>query len=75
MLSLRAEEDTLVWYWALEKDHLKDSTLAWFWTMDMQRDVELNNWMSEFYRGHWLRAKALKDRWEEEMELLRAGGK
>ncbi|KIK71983.1 hypothetical protein PAXRUDRAFT_800527, partial [Paxillus rubicundulus Ve08.2h10] len=53
----------------------RDSTLAWFWTMDVQRDAELNDWMSEFYRGHWLRAKALKDRWEEEVELLRAEGK
>ncbi|KIK81934.1 hypothetical protein PAXRUDRAFT_154881, partial [Paxillus rubicundulus Ve08.2h10] len=26
MISLRADEDTLVWYWALEKDHLKVST-------------------------------------------------
>ncbi|KIK80875.1 hypothetical protein PAXRUDRAFT_157435, partial [Paxillus rubicundulus Ve08.2h10] len=89
MISLRAEEDTLVQYWALEKDHLKvstavldpnaqghwDLTLAWFWTMDVQRGAEPNNWMSEFYWGHWLRAKALKNRWEEEVELLRAEGK
>ncbi|KIK77720.1 hypothetical protein PAXRUDRAFT_165942, partial [Paxillus rubicundulus Ve08.2h10] len=59
----------------------RDSTLAWFWTMDVQRDAELNDWMSEcmflsvFYSSHWLRAKALKDRWEEEVELLRAEGK
>ncbi|KIK78141.1 hypothetical protein PAXRUDRAFT_62486, partial [Paxillus rubicundulus Ve08.2h10] len=88
MISLRADEDTLVWYWALEKDHLKvstavldpnaqghwDSTLAWFWTMDVQRDAEVNDWMSKFM-GHWLREKAPKDRWEEEVELLRAEGK
>ena len=24
------------------------------------------------YRGHWLRAKALKDRWEEEITLLQS---
>ncbi|KIK77653.1 hypothetical protein PAXRUDRAFT_166135, partial [Paxillus rubicundulus Ve08.2h10] len=85
MISLKADEDTLVRYRVLEKEHLKvstpvsdpnaqghrDSTLAWFWTMDVQRDAELNDWMSEFYRGHWLRTKALKDRWEEEVEHLR----
>ncbi|KIK73299.1 hypothetical protein PAXRUDRAFT_178787 [Paxillus rubicundulus Ve08.2h10] len=89
MISIGAQEDTLVQYQALEKDHLKvstavsdpnaqghqDSTLAWFWTMDVQRDAKVNDWMSEFYRGHWLRAKALKDRWEEKVELLRAEGK
>ncbi|KIK74698.1 hypothetical protein PAXRUDRAFT_174911, partial [Paxillus rubicundulus Ve08.2h10] len=51
MISLGAEEDTLVQYWELEKDHLKvntavsdpnaqhhqDSSLAWFWIMDVQR--------------------------------------
>ncbi|KIK78825.1 hypothetical protein PAXRUDRAFT_162962 [Paxillus rubicundulus Ve08.2h10] len=85
MISLGAEEDTLVQYWALEKDHLKvstavsdlnaqghwDSTLAWCWTMVTKYNAEVNNWMLEFYRGHWLRAKALKDRQEEEVELLR----
>ncbi|KIK74449.1 hypothetical protein PAXRUDRAFT_175682 [Paxillus rubicundulus Ve08.2h10] len=115
MISL-SDEDTLVQYQVLEKEHLKvsttvsdpnarghltklynraDSTLAWFWTMDVQRDAEVNNWMTKcmfisiccpswkelklsctsVYRGHWLRAKALKDRWEEEVELLRAEGK
>ncbi|KIK75636.1 hypothetical protein PAXRUDRAFT_172166 [Paxillus rubicundulus Ve08.2h10] len=87
MISLRADEDTLVQYWALEKDHLKvstavldpnarghqDSTLAWLWTMDVQRDAELIGCPNIFYRGHWLRAKALKDRWEEEVELCYAG--
>ncbi|KIK71923.1 hypothetical protein PAXRUDRAFT_91545, partial [Paxillus rubicundulus Ve08.2h10] len=53
----------------------RDSTLAWFWTMDVQTDAEVNDWMSKFYRGHWLRAKALKYRWEEGVELLRAEGK
>ncbi|KAF9230334.1 hypothetical protein BU15DRAFT_57377 [Melanogaster broomeanus] len=88
MISLEADEETLSRYQVLEKEQLKVSTavsdpnargqrdakLAWFWTMDVQRDTELNDWMSEFYRGHWLRAKALKDRWEEEVELLRAEG-
>ncbi|KAF8546625.1 hypothetical protein OG21DRAFT_1527707 [Imleria badia] len=44
--------------------------LAWFWTMDIPRDTKRNSWMSEFYRVHWLRAKALRDRWKEEEELL-----
>ncbi|KAF9228573.1 hypothetical protein BS17DRAFT_691138 [Gyrodon lividus] len=61
MISLEADKDTLIWYRLLDPKHLKvsttvsdpnawgnqNSTLAWFWTMDVQRDSELNDWMSE----------------------------
>ncbi|KAL4062289.1 hypothetical protein J3A83DRAFT_4110860 [Scleroderma citrinum] len=42
------------------RDHQYD-TLAWFWTMDLPCDTDKNDWMSEFYWVHWLRAKALRD--------------
>ncbi|KIO01363.1 hypothetical protein M404DRAFT_150062 [Pisolithus tinctorius Marx 270] len=55
------------------------SQLPWFWSIDMPRDTESNTWMSEcrsliyhIYRIHWLRAKAVQDRWTEEEELLTA---
>ncbi|KAL4066271.1 hypothetical protein V8B97DRAFT_2025545 [Scleroderma yunnanense] len=37
--------------------------LAWFWAMDIPKDTNTNDWMSEY-------AKSLKDQWAEEMELL-----
>ncbi|KIO12080.1 hypothetical protein M404DRAFT_125395 [Pisolithus tinctorius Marx 270] len=45
----------------------RDNTLAWFWTMDLPWDSAMNDRMSEF---NWLRTKVLRDRWEEELELL-----
>ncbi|KAF8128096.1 hypothetical protein EV363DRAFT_1170927 [Boletus edulis] len=53
--------------WSSRNDHL-----SWFWSLDVPRDTDRNDWMSEFYRVHWLRSKAVKDRWQEEVELLRA---
>ncbi|KAI6143082.1 hypothetical protein BKA82DRAFT_4017826 [Pisolithus tinctorius] len=47
-----------------------DDTLAWFWTVDLPRDSAMNDRMSEFYRVNRLRTKALRDHWEEELELL-----
>ncbi|KIM60369.1 hypothetical protein SCLCIDRAFT_26703 [Scleroderma citrinum Foug A] len=38
-----------------------DDRLAWFWTMDVPRDTDRNDWMSEFYRVHWFWSKALLD--------------
>ncbi|KIK79535.1 hypothetical protein PAXRUDRAFT_16283 [Paxillus rubicundulus Ve08.2h10] len=46
--------------------------LAWFWTMDIPRDAQESDWMSEFYRINWLRAKAVQDRWTEEVELIKS---
>ncbi|KIN94246.1 hypothetical protein M404DRAFT_35256 [Pisolithus tinctorius Marx 270] len=48
------------------------SNLPWFWSIDVPTDMESITWMSEFYRTHWLRAKAVRDRWSEEEELLTA---
>ncbi|KAI6153270.1 hypothetical protein BKA82DRAFT_4011589 [Pisolithus tinctorius] len=44
--------------------------LPWFWSIDVLQDTESKSWMSEFYRIHWLQAKSVKDRWEEEEELV-----
>ncbi|KAG2752022.1 hypothetical protein P692DRAFT_20725514, partial [Suillus brevipes Sb2] len=49
----------------------RNNTLAWFWSMDVEGDSRNSDWLNEFYRVHWLRAKALKDRWEEEHLLVR----
>ncbi|KAI5980780.1 hypothetical protein EDC04DRAFT_2617987 [Pisolithus marmoratus] len=46
------------------------SQLPWFWTIDIPRDTNSKSWLTEFYHMHWLHAKAGKDRWEEEEELL-----
>ncbi|KAI6141259.1 hypothetical protein BKA82DRAFT_3986329, partial [Pisolithus tinctorius] len=86
MVSLGATEETLSRFQEMQKLHLTVSTVAisqnvhdhwgsqlpWFWSIDMPRDTESNTWMSEFYRIHWLRAKAVQDRWTEEEELLTA---
>ncbi|KAF9225445.1 hypothetical protein BS17DRAFT_684124, partial [Gyrodon lividus] len=45
--------------------------LAWFWTMDILRDAVESDWMSEFYWVNWLCAKAVKDQWIEEVELIK----
>ncbi|KAI6032485.1 hypothetical protein EDC04DRAFT_2571902 [Pisolithus marmoratus] len=53
------------------------SQLPWFWTIDIPRDTNSKSWLTEcicnpstVYRIHWLHAKAGKDCWEEEEELL-----
>jgi len=61
MIALNASSNTLNRYKMLRKEDLKisatiadpnarghrDDTLAWFWTMDVPRDTEVNDWMSE----------------------------
>ncbi|KAI9432452.1 hypothetical protein H4582DRAFT_1821080 [Lactarius indigo] len=48
----------------------RNKSLPWFWTMDIQRDADIGEWMEDFYRVHWLRAKAQKMRWIEELQCL-----
>ncbi|KAG1721015.1 uncharacterized protein EDB91DRAFT_1030709, partial [Suillus paluster] len=48
----------------------RNSMLAWFWSMDVEGDSDSSDWLNEFYWVHWLHAKALRDRWEEEMLLV-----
>ncbi|KAG1882030.1 hypothetical protein C8R48DRAFT_767001 [Suillus tomentosus] len=65
-------------YLRMERSHLKataavadpnargqrNSTLPWFWSLDVQGDS------GTVYRVHWLRTKALRDRWSEELLLV-----
>ncbi|KAH9029446.1 hypothetical protein EDB84DRAFT_1562807 [Lactarius hengduanensis] len=48
----------------------RNKSLPWFWTMDIRRDADIGEWMEDFYRVHWLRAKAQKMRWIEELQCL-----
>ncbi|KAI6147060.1 hypothetical protein BKA82DRAFT_3980311 [Pisolithus tinctorius] len=84
LIALGAGEDILGKYQELNRADLtvsatiadpnarghRDDTLAWFWTVDLPRDSAMNDRMLEFYRVNWLRTKALRDHWEEELELL-----
>ncbi|KAG1871356.1 hypothetical protein DFJ58DRAFT_713869 [Suillus subalutaceus] len=48
----------------------RNNQLAWFWSMDVEGDSDSSDWLNEFYRVHWLRTKALRDRWVEELLLV-----
>ncbi|KAI6015950.1 hypothetical protein EDC04DRAFT_2608628 [Pisolithus marmoratus] len=48
------------------------SKLAWFWVIDgekSQLNVKAGALMEEFYRINWLKARARRDRWKEEVSL------
>ncbi|KAI6099659.1 hypothetical protein F5141DRAFT_1205122 [Pisolithus sp. B1] len=50
------------------------SKLAWFWMMDgeqSQLSLQGGGLMEEFYRINWLKARARRDRWKEEVSLVR----
>ncbi|KIM71052.1 hypothetical protein PILCRDRAFT_33210, partial [Piloderma croceum F 1598] len=84
MIRLGATDDDLKRYQVLSKEHLnittaridpslrgqRNTSLAWFWTMDVKNDTDSATGMEEFYRVHWLKAKAWRDRWAEEVTLL-----
>ncbi|KAL4080463.1 hypothetical protein J3A83DRAFT_4084854 [Scleroderma citrinum] len=75
MIALGANSSILDQYRDLEHHDLQVTTavadlnacghcnehLAWFWAMDIPKDTNTNDWMSEFYHIHWLQAKLLKD--------------
>ncbi|KAG1800351.1 uncharacterized protein HD556DRAFT_1230340, partial [Suillus plorans] len=79
------DHDLLKKYLPLKKEDLKassavadpnargqrDTPLSWFWSLDVQGDTSGNDWMTEFYRVNWLRTKALRDRWNEEVILVK----
>ncbi|KAG2119461.1 uncharacterized protein F5147DRAFT_647419 [Suillus discolor] len=78
---LGADDALLKRYQPLTREHLKVSTavanpnsrgqrnnvLAWFWSLDVEGDSNSSDWLNEFY---WLRAKAMRDRWAEELLLV-----
>ncbi|KAI6101034.1 hypothetical protein EV401DRAFT_1894234 [Pisolithus croceorrhizus] len=50
------------------------SKLAWFWMMEgeqSQLSLQGGGLMEEFYRINWLKARARRDRWKEEVSLVR----
>ncbi|KAG2336270.1 hypothetical protein BDR05DRAFT_896918 [Suillus weaverae] len=51
----------------------RNFTLPWFWSLDIQGNSVSNDWMNEcewYSSVHWLRTKALQDRWAEELLLV-----
>ncbi|KIK72761.1 hypothetical protein PAXRUDRAFT_179970, partial [Paxillus rubicundulus Ve08.2h10] len=70
----------LAWFWTMD-DVQRDAEANNWMSKCMFLSIcgpswkELKLSCTSVYRGHWLRAKALKDRWEVEVELLRAEGK
>ncbi|KAG2138239.1 hypothetical protein BD769DRAFT_1663819 [Suillus cothurnatus] len=44
--------------------------LAWYWSVDVNLGGPNHSRNEEFYQVHWLQAKALRDRWKEEIELV-----
>ncbi|KAG1859409.1 hypothetical protein C8R48DRAFT_673951 [Suillus tomentosus] len=83
MQQLGADSDTMSSYQALKAEDLtvsKEVTeenrhgqgsdrLAWFWRINSAEDSQKSEWMNEFYRVNWLKAKARYDRWSEELKL------
>ncbi|KAG1775151.1 hypothetical protein EV702DRAFT_973795 [Suillus placidus] len=49
----------------------RNESLAWFWSVEVDLGGPDQSWNEEFYRVHWLRAKALRDRWREELILVK----
>ncbi|KAG2069382.1 hypothetical protein BDR04DRAFT_950789, partial [Suillus decipiens] len=45
----------------------RNESLAWFWSVKVDLGGLNHSWNEEF---HWLWAKALQDRWKEEIELV-----
>ncbi|KAG2361925.1 hypothetical protein BDR07DRAFT_1485381 [Suillus spraguei] len=86
MIQLEPGPDQLQKYKPLLREQLKISTaigdpnargqrnesLAWFWSVEVDMEGPENSWNEEFYRVHWLRAKALRDRWKEEISLVQS---
>ncbi|KAG2355737.1 hypothetical protein BDR07DRAFT_1492801 [Suillus spraguei] len=50
----------------------RNESLTWFWSVEVDMEGPENSWNEEFYRVHWLRAKALRDRWMEEISLVQS---
>ncbi|KAG1867096.1 hypothetical protein C8R48DRAFT_747493 [Suillus tomentosus] len=85
MMKLEPGQDQLQKYKPLLREQLKISTavgdpnargqrnesLAWFLSVEVDLGGPDQSWNEEFYRVHWLRAKALWDRWREEMLLVK----
>ncbi|KAG1800537.1 hypothetical protein EV424DRAFT_1332098 [Suillus variegatus] len=52
----------------------RNESLAWFWSVEVDLGGPDQSWNEEcefLLAFHWLRAKALRDRWREEMLLVK----
>ncbi|EGO21549.1 hypothetical protein SERLADRAFT_410165 [Serpula lacrymans var. lacrymans S7.9] len=49
---------------------LHNTALPWFWSMDLKGDTSQQTCIFESYQVHWLRAKAMYNRWIEEDILV-----
>ncbi|KAN0074433.1 hypothetical protein V8E55_011845 [Tylopilus felleus] len=79
LVSLGADEGTLARYQVLRKEQLNVNTsvtnpkvLPWYFNLDIETEQQSSAWMLEFIQVHCLRAKATKERWLEEEELLKS---
>ncbi|KAF8266109.1 hypothetical protein EI94DRAFT_1701995 [Lactarius quietus] len=84
MVDLGASDNLLEWYKILRRQHMSVKTsviapqvrgqqntrLPWFWSMDVWWDTDVGEWMEDFFRVHWLQAKAQKTQWVEELQCL-----
>ncbi|KAG1828201.1 hypothetical protein EV424DRAFT_1344918 [Suillus variegatus] len=69
--ALKAEDLTVSKEVTEENRHGQGSDrLAWFWRINSAEDSQKSEWMNEFYRVNWLKAKARYDRWSEELKLV-----
>ncbi|KAK7678352.1 hypothetical protein QCA50_018701 [Cerrena zonata] len=85
MISLNASDETMSKYQVLHKSDVgantaivnfnaagqRNATLSWIWQRHHSA-TEDPVWIQELYRVNWLRAKCRKDRWDEELELIKS---
>ncbi|KDQ58824.1 hypothetical protein JAAARDRAFT_92566, partial [Jaapia argillacea MUCL 33604] len=57
-----------------KKQNVRNATLPWIWGMGSSeeegRHLKDCEWISIVLRVHWLRAKAMQDRWQEELTIV-----
>ncbi|PCH39875.1 hypothetical protein WOLCODRAFT_67047, partial [Wolfiporia cocos MD-104 SS10] len=51
---------------------MRDEMLSWIWAADVAGDGDQLTWMEELHHVNWLKTKAQKDRWQEELEIVLA---
>ncbi|KAF8234896.1 hypothetical protein L208DRAFT_1047501, partial [Tricholoma matsutake] len=83
LVQLSASEDIQTKYQVLHWNQLKvttqilqwdrstprDEPLEWFWKVNIKADMEQSDMVKEFYRVHWLQAKAKHKQWSEELSI------
>ncbi|KIJ48736.1 hypothetical protein M422DRAFT_247598 [Sphaerobolus stellatus SS14] len=49
---------------------INDKELSWIWTIGIKHENHGDQWQAETQRVHWFLARAQKDRWIEEVEII-----